>query len=68
MATLRNFISNLAVTVGPNTAHQARPTRIAVASAAEDTVTITAFDKVMFETFGKDSAVIPAGEHTNPTC
>ena len=56
----------MAATVGPNARKTTAPQgKISVASAKEETIMISQFDKVMFETFGKDSAVIPAGEQHN---
>jgi hypothetical protein len=66
MASVRSLISTAAASVGPNAKADSRKdtkdtARINVASASEDVVVISKMDAVLFETFGKDSPVIPAG-------
>jgi hypothetical protein len=66
MSSIRTFVSAAASTIGPdakstssNRAAEAR--RIDVASVKEEHIVISQLDQVLFETFGKDSPVIPAG-------
>mmetsp|Transcript_3862 Transcript_3862/g.8529 ORF Transcript_3862/g.8529 Transcript_3862/m.8529 type:complete len:126 (-) Transcript_3862:73-450(-) len=66
MSSVKALISAAAASIGPNAKVSSRQSkqdtaRINVASASEDTVVISQMDAVLFETFGKDSPVIPAG-------
>ena len=63
MSSIRTFISAAASTVGPNAQppSSSHSSRLAAHSAKEDLVEISTLDQVLFQTFGKESPVIPAG-------
>lgn len=66
MSSIRTFVSAAASTIGPDAKsassnRAAEPSRISVSSVKEEHIMISQLDQVLFETFGKDSPVIPAG-------
>jgi hypothetical protein len=66
MSSIRSFVSAAASTIGPDAKttssnRTAEPSRISVSSVKEEHIVISQLDQVLFETFGKDSPVIPAG-------
>ncbi len=69
MSSVKALVSAAAASIGPYAKVSSRQNkqdiaRINVASASEDVVVISQMDAVLFETFGKDSPVIPAGIST----
>ena len=66
MSSVRSWTSAAAASIGPDAKNYSRKenqetARINVASASEDVVVISKMDQILFESFGKDSPVIPAG-------
>jgi hypothetical protein len=66
MSSVRSLVSAAAASIGPDAKVASRQNtqdtaRINVASASEDVVVISKMDQILFESFGKDSPVIPAG-------
>mmetsp|Transcript_57038 Transcript_57038/g.150256 ORF Transcript_57038/g.150256 Transcript_57038/m.150256 type:complete len:149 (+) Transcript_57038:109-555(+) len=62
MASVRSLVTAANATVGPMAA-QRRPeeTKMAVVPSAEETITISQMDQILFDWFGKDSWIIPGG-------
>ena len=68
MASIRSLVSAAAATVGPDARNASRSSsktaKIVVPSAQEDNIVkISQLDSALFQTFGKDSPVIPAGSN-----
>ena len=62
MSTIRAIILSAASTVGPDARGMpAKANAIQIPSANEDIVVISKMDKALFDAFGKNSPVIPAG-------
>jgi uncharacterized protein YrrD len=66
MSSIRTFLSTAASTIGPDAKNArinrtAQPSAISIASVKEEHIVISQLDQVLFESFGKDSPVIPAG-------
>ena len=63
MSSIKSFIASAASTIGPDARSPGLKSaeKIQVPSAKEDLVEISRLDAVLFETFGRDSPVIPVG-------
>jgi hypothetical protein len=62
MSTIRSLIKSAASTVGPDARGMpAKADAIQIPTANEDMIVISKMDKVLFDAFGRNSPVIPAG-------